>query len=166
MLQYANQGGNLLVTGPVDYDEHWHHTGRAAQLKLDAQAEPLVYHNARLQLGDRVLSLSFDTQKQTWLDALHFSDGSTLKEISYGKGRIYWAAYPMELAEGTQAAADLYAYVAAKAGIAPEFELQSAVSPGVLIFPTVLEDAVMYVMVWTQRKMRRLTFATKSPAQS
>jgi hypothetical protein len=151
LLQYANQGGNLLITGPVDYDEHWHHAGRAAQLKLEAQTEPLTYHNASLQLNDRALTLSFDTQKQTWLDALHFNDGSTLKEIPYGKGRIFWAAYPVELAEGTQPAADLYAYVAGRVGIAPLFELQaevqSALSPGVLIYPTVLEDSVMYVMV-------------------
>jgi hypothetical protein len=151
LLQYANQGGNLLITGPVDYDEHWHHAGRAAQLKLEAQTEPLTYHNARLQLNDRALTLSFDAQKQTWLDALHFNDGSTLKGIPYGKGRIFWTAYPVELAEGTQPAADLYAYVSGLVGIASLFELQpevqSALSPGVLIYPTVLEDSVMYVMV-------------------
>ncbi len=155
LLQYANQGGNLLITGPVDYDEHWHRTGRAAQISLEAQTEPLTYHNARLQLNARALTLSFDTQKQTWLEALHFSDGSTLKEIPYGTGRIFWAAYPVELAEGTQSAADLYAYVAGRVGVAPLFEIkaevqsdvQSALSPGVLIFPTVLDDSVLYVIV-------------------
>lgn len=147
LLQYANDGGNLLITGPVDYDEHWQHAGRAAQLKVEGQSEPLAYHNASLQLKDRSLALSFDTQKQTWLEALHFSDGSTLKEIPYGKGRIFWAAYPVELAEGTQPAADLYAYVAGRVGLAPAFDLQSTVSAGVLIYPTVLEDSVMYVMV-------------------
>ena len=151
LLRYASQGGNLLITGPVDYDEHWLHPGRAAQLKLDAQTEPLAYHNARMQLNDRVLMLSFDMQKQNWLDALHFNDGFTLKEIPYGKGRIFWAAYPVELAEGTQAAADLYAYVSGRIGIAPLFDISpvahSSVSPGVLIYPTVLDDAVLYVMV-------------------
>jgi hypothetical protein len=151
LLQYANDGGNLLITGPVDYDEHWHRTGRAAQLKLGAKTEPLTYHNATLKLSDRALPLSFDAQKQTWLDALHFNDGSTLKEIPYGKGRIFWAAYPVELAEGTGPAADLYAYVAGRLGLAPDFELlpelQSTLSSGVLIYPTVLEDSVMYVMV-------------------
>ena len=147
LLQYANEGGILLITGPVDYDEHWHRTGRAAQLKVEAQTEPLTYHNARLQLNDRSITLSFEAQKQSWLDALHFSDGSSLKEIPYGKGRIFWAAYPIELAEGTQSAADLYAYIAGRVGITAEFDLQAAVSPGVLIYPTVLDDAVMYVMV-------------------
>ena len=92
LLQYANQGGILLITGPVDYDEHWQHTGRAAQLKVEAQTEPLVYHNASLKLNDRSLALSFDTQKQTWLEALHFNDGSTLKEIPYGKGTVITGA--------------------------------------------------------------------------
>jgi Beta-galactosidase len=151
LLLYASQGGNLLITGPVDYDEHWHRTGRGAQLKLDAQTEPLAYHNARVQWSDHVLTLSFDAQKQNWLDALHFNDGSTLKEIPYGKGRIFWAAYPVELAEGTQPAADLYAYVSGRLGLAPMFDLlpaaHSNVSSGVLIYPTVLDDAVLYVMV-------------------
>jgi hypothetical protein len=147
LLQYANEGGNLLITGPVEYDEHWHHADRTAQLKLDAHIEPLTYHNASLQLNDDTITLSFDTQKQTWLDALRFNDGSTLKEIPYGKGRILWAANPVELAEGTQPAADLYAYVAGRIGVTPAFELQSTLSPGVLIYPTVLDDSVLYVMV-------------------
>ncbi len=147
LLQYANEGGNLLITGPVEYDEHWHHADRTAQLKLDAHTEPLTYHNASLQLNDDTITLSFDTQKQTWLDALLFNDGSTLKEIPYGNGRILWAANPVELAEGTQPAADLYAYVAGRIGVTPAFELQSTLSPGVLIYPTVLDDSVLYVMV-------------------
>jgi Beta-galactosidase len=151
LLQYANQGGNLLITGPVDYDEHWQRVERAAQLNLDARTEPLTYHSARLQLNARTLSLSFDAQKQNWLDALHFSDGSTLKEIPYGAGKIFWTASPVELAEGTQPAADLYAYVAGRIGLAPMFELlpdvQASLSPGVLIYPTELEDSILYVIV-------------------
>jgi hypothetical protein len=147
LLEYVNRGGNLLITGPVEHDEHWHSAGRAAQLRLDARCEPLTYHNASLRLGERELSLSFDQEKQSWLDALQFADGSTFKELSYGQGRIFWTAYPVELAEGMQPAADLYAYVAGKAGIAPAFELKSPVSPGILIYPTVLEDSVFYVMV-------------------
>jgi hypothetical protein len=151
LLQYANQGGNLLITGPVDYDEHWQHTGRSAQVNVEARTEPLTYHDARLQLNARTLLLSFDAQKQNWLDALHFSDGSTLKEIPYGTGRIFWAVTPVELAEGTQPAAELYAYVAGRIGLTPMFELtpdvQASLSPGVLIYPTELEDSVLYVMV-------------------
>jgi hypothetical protein len=147
LLTYAGDGGNLLITGPVEYDEHWHHAGRAAQLKIEAALEPLAYHNAALRLADRSLALTFDKDDQQWLDSMRFKDGATIKEVAYGKGRIFWAAYPVELAEGTQAVADLYAYVAGKAGIKPAFDLQTTVSPGVLIYPTVLDDSVLYVMI-------------------
>jgi hypothetical protein len=149
LLQYAYNGGNLLITGPVEYDEHWHRTGRAAQLKLDATLDPLTYHNASIRVGDRTITLSYDQQKQNWIDTLQFRDGSTFKEISYGRGRIFWAAYPIELAEGTQPAADVYGYVAGRIGIEPQFELQAQtrLSTGILIHPTVLDDAVLYVMV-------------------
>ena len=108
--------------------------------------EPLVYHNASLNLGGKALPLSFDQQKQTWLDSLRFADGSTFQEIPDGKGRIFWAAYPVELAEGTAAAAALYAHVASKLGISTDYDLASAVPAGVLIYPVVLEDSVLYVM--------------------
>jgi hypothetical protein len=147
LLKYTNDGGNLLITGPVDRDEHGHSAWRVAALKLEAKTEPLTYHNASIRLSDRSLSLSFDQQTQNWLDSLQFKDGSTLKEIPYGKGRVFWASYPVELAEGTQAAADLYAYVAGRLGLSPLFDLQSPLSPGVLIYPTVLDDSVLYVMV-------------------
>jgi hypothetical protein len=146
LLKYADGGGNLLITGPVEHDEHWHTASRIGQWQLNAQTEPLVVHNATVHLGDRVLQLSFDQQKQTWLDDLRFGDGSTFKEITYGKGRIFWTAYPVELAEGSEAAASLYSYVAGKAGITPQYDLVTPISPGVLVYPVVLEDSVLYVM--------------------
>ena len=146
LLQYANGGGNLLITGPVEHDEHWHSASRLADLKLDGTVEPLVVHNATLRIGERAVELSFDQGKQTWLEGLRFSDGSTWKETSYGKGRIFWAAYPVELAEGSEATASLYTYVAAKSGVAPLYDLTATLSPGVLVYPIVLEDSVLYVL--------------------
>ena len=105
-----------------------------------------MFHEAVLTAGGRPISLAFDQQKQNLVDSLRFRDGSTLKELPYGKGRILWAAYPVELAEGEEAAAGLYSYVAGRAGIAPMYEVQPTLSPGVLIFPTVLQDSVLYVI--------------------
>ncbi len=105
-----------------------------------------TWYSAALRLNDRTLPLSFDQQKQNLLDSLRFNDGSTFKEVPYGKGRIFWAAYPVELSEGSQAAADLYVYLSARLGIRPMFELQSALPSGVLVYPIVLEDSILYVM--------------------
>ena len=147
LMGYVNGGGTLLITGPVDHDEHWRVTSRAAELKVSVATEPLTYHNAALRAGDRTIPLTFDQQKQNSLEALRFSDGSTLKDIPLGKGRIFWAAYPVELAEGTQAAADLYQYVASRAGVAPIFDVSGSVSPGVLIYPTVFDDSILYTII-------------------
>jgi hypothetical protein len=146
LLKYANDGGNLLITGPVDRDEHWHNLRRGDELKLGAEVEPLMFHYAAITLKDRTISLSFDQQKQNLVESSRFKDGSTLREIPYGKGRIFWAAYPVELAEGTEAAAALYSYVAARIGVTPMFDVQAGLSPGILVFPIILDDSVLYIM--------------------
>jgi hypothetical protein len=147
LVKYVNAGGTLLITGPVERDEHWQARHRAVELGVKAHAEPLVYHNAAISFGDARIHLAFGQQQQNWLDSLKFEDDSTLKEIARGKGRIYWAAYPVELAEDLQSAADLYSQVAARMNLSPPFTTGTALALGVLVFPTVMADSVMYVFV-------------------
>jgi len=147
LLRYVSGGGNLLITGPVDRDQHWQRIERAAALGLNAQTEPVTYRNAEIRIEERSIPLSFDREKQTWLEALRFGDGGTLKEVSYGKGHIFVAAYPVELAENLQSAVDLYSYVLGRLDLRPQYELNSELSPGVLIYPIVLQDSVLYVVV-------------------
>ena len=147
LLKYVDAGGNLLVTGPVDRDEHWQVMRRAQELGIQAHVEPLTYHNATIRLGDLSVGLAFGQQQQNWLDSLRFEDGSTFKETPRGKGRIFWTAYPVELAEDLQSAAAVYAYVTSRVGAAPMFTLQSPPPTGVLVFPTVLADSILYVFV-------------------
>jgi hypothetical protein len=91
--------------------------------------------------------VSFDQPDQNWLDCLRFDNGSAVKEIAHGKGRIFWIAYPVELGEGAQASDEVYSFVAQELNIAPMFTMQSPLPPGVLAFPTLLADSVMYVFV-------------------
>jgi hypothetical protein len=106
-----------------------------------------VYHNATLRLGTRTIALDFPQAEQNSLDSLRFDDASTLKEIPHGKGRIFWAAYPVELSEDLQSTADLYSYVASGLNISPMFTSRTPVPPGILVFPTVFEDSILYVLV-------------------
>ena len=77
---------------------------------------------------------------------MRFLDGATFKEIPYGHGRIFWSAYPVEMAEGTDAAAEVYRYVAAKVGITPLYDLAAPTSSGILVYPIILQDSVLYVL--------------------
>jgi hypothetical protein len=147
LLDYVEAGGNLLVTGPVDRDEHWQIISRAAGLELKAHVEPVTYHNGTINLGTRSLPLTFGQEQQNWLSTIRFDDGSTFKEIPHGKGHIFWTSDPVELNDDAQSIAALYAYVANRVNITPIFTLQSPLPPGVLAFPTVLADSVLYVFV-------------------
>jgi hypothetical protein len=146
LLRYVDGGGNLLITGPVDRDEYWRAASRVSAIIPDEKIEPLLFRDAALKLDGRTVALSFDQQKQFWLESLRFGDGSSLKQVARGKGRIFWAAYPVELAEGTAAATELYNYVLGQSGIKPAYTLAAALPAGVLIYATRLQDAVLYVM--------------------
>jgi hypothetical protein len=156
LLKYVEGGGNLLITGPVDRDEHWQKIDRAAKLLPGAHTIPLTYHNATMFPQDaspapnlqrlRNSRLSFDLQAQGSLEALRFRDGS-FTETNHGKGRIFWAAEPVELAAGDQATADVYSYVTGRVGIEPQFEVPTTASAGVMAYPITLEDSVLYILV-------------------
>ncbi|HUO33392.1 MAG TPA: hypothetical protein VMU43_00230 [Candidatus Acidoferrum sp.] len=146
LLNYVSTGGNLLVTGPVDRDPHWHRVERAKGLRLNAPAVALTAHTAEVRVNGEAIPMSFDQQAQSWLEEVRMPGDDGFTSISYGKGHIYWAAYPVELANGTAPATKLYSAVLKLAGIEPEFELKTNVSPGVLIYPTVLRDSVLYVI--------------------
>jgi len=122
-----------------------HPVNRTAPLDLDATTEPLISHNAQIRLDNSAINVSFDQQKQFALEVLRFRDANGLHEISLGKGRIFWAAYPVELAENPDSPAQLYSYVVGKLGLAPQFELRSPLPSGALVHVAELEDSVLYI---------------------
>jgi hypothetical protein len=148
LLKYVDGGGNLLITGPVDRDEHWQRVNRTAELIPSATVLPLTFHNAVLTLNGTVEStipLSFDLPAQSWLETLNSS--GVYQEVKHGKGTLFWAAYPVELAQGDTAAESLYSFVAGRVGLLPEFGPAAAIAPGVMVYPSSLEDSILYVMV-------------------
>jgi hypothetical protein len=155
LLKYVEGGGNLLITGPVDRDEHWQRVNRAAEIIPGAHVIPLTYHNARVLPEDQApmpalmrlnsSPLSFDLQAQSWLEGLRFG-AEGFAELNHGKGRIFWSAEPVELAQGDQPTADVYSYVAGRLRIEPELDSGPRVSPSVMIYPIQLDDSILYIM--------------------
>jgi hypothetical protein len=156
LLKYVDNGGSLLITGPVDRDEHWQRVNRAAKLiSGGAETVPLTHHNADAtppdaSLSNRAFELSFDLQAQGWLESLR--KHSSIDELSHGKGNIFWISDPIELAQGDEPTANVYRYILARANgrhadVHADFELQSSLSPGVLVDPVSLEDSVLYIFV-------------------
>jgi hypothetical protein len=144
LLDYVNRGGTLLVSGPISRNEHWQFVDRLASLDVKARILPLTVRQAELSLPNQpAVQVSFPTIVQQWpIEVLRFADGKSVETISHGSGKILWAADPVELSEAYDASAALYSYALHQAGAQPVFTGQ--LSPGVLAFPTVLDDAVLY----------------------
>ncbi len=143
LLTYVKNGGNLLVTGPVSLDEHWHLVDRLTPLGLKGTTQPLTFHSSEIYVvskqGRVSIPVQFDQQKQQSLQFLRFEDETDEASLSIGKGSLWWFAYPAELAENPQAATFLYGGVLKLAS--PRYEAR----PGTLVYPIELQDAMLYV---------------------
>ena len=60
---------------------------------------------------------------------------------------LFWAAFPVELAQGDTAAENLYSYVAGRIGLQPGFQPVAPIAPGVMVYPISLDDSILYVIV-------------------
>jgi hypothetical protein len=89
--------------------------------------------------------LTFPGDKTTYMERAFFPNGKTFTEISLGKGRILHVALPLELNDNLKAIGDVYRFALSRAGVRPVYTTETE-DPGVLICPTVLEDATLYVL--------------------
>jgi hypothetical protein len=147
LLDYVSRGGCLLVSGPVARDEHWHFVDRTSPLQLQAKVVPLALRLSEMRLPGQTqpMDVSYPAPvQQSPLELLRFKDGAGVEQVAHGKGKILWASDPVELAENYDPAAALYQYALGVAGVAPAYMQVHPLSPGVLAFPTVLKNAVLY----------------------
>jgi hypothetical protein len=159
LMRYVKEGGTLLVTGSVERDEHWQVTERFGALAAPAGTQELLLRTATQRIGHRNVPLSFTYDKQMGAEWLRFSDGDTLHTIMYGKGRIFVASQPIELAEGLQPAAELYAWALSQAGVEKPYTGQ--VPAGVLVRPLVLADSVLYLIVSESANIEKIAVRDK-----
>jgi hypothetical protein len=147
LLDYVARGGTLLISGPVARNEHWQTVDRMTPLGMEATVMPLAARQSSLRLSPRgpLIQVAYPSSVQVSpLEVLRFKGGANLQEVAHGRGTILWAADPVEFAENYEPASTLYQYAMKRAGIAPAFQELQPLSPGVMAFPTILENAVLY----------------------
>jgi len=152
LLSYVRNGGNLLVTGPVSRDEHWHLVDRYTPLGLHASTEPLTFHSTYLAPTGGIFTdyssgipLPFNQQKQQSLEFLVFPDHKTEEAIEIGKGTLHLVAFPTELSENDRATSSLYASAIAAVGAQSYLRGRPLPPNGVLVYSLDLETAVLYI---------------------
>jgi hypothetical protein len=146
LMDYVARGGTLLVTGPVNRDEHWQPVDRLTPLGVKADVVPLVVRGSALIFPDGrsfVLGFPAGVQQSETL-TMRFEDGKPVRVVPHGSGKILWVEDPVEFAEGYDPTAALYRWALNEAGVKPPFQERQPLSPDVLAFPTVLDDGEIY----------------------
>ena len=146
LLTYVRNGGNLLVTGPVSRDEHWHLVDRYTPLGIKAATEPLTFHYASTENQGHPSSYSFAQDRQQLLEYLALENNALSKEVSLGTGKLILFTYPIELAEGTTPAAHEYESIMQRLAIAAPFTAPGTMPAGILVYPVELQDSLLYVL--------------------
>ncbi len=147
LLAMTERGATLLVTGPIDFDEHWRPVTRLERFGVQATLRPVAQEEA-LQLGSMTLRLSYRGEAMQRIEAAFLPDRPHARLLSFpvGRGRLIWSPLPVELAEAVEPTVALYRYALEQAGIAPIFALADD-DPGLLVYPARFREATLYAIV-------------------
>jgi hypothetical protein len=138
-------GAVLLVTGPFGEDAHFHATGRQDSAGLPYISGPLTQRENHFRFPGGEETLEYPGLKTTVLSRAILPNGRDWAEMPVGRGRILFAALPLELNGNLQAVADVYSYALKAANIAPVYST-AIEDPGILICPTLFPKATLYVL--------------------
>jgi hypothetical protein len=138
-------GAVLLISGPFSEDAHLHETDRAKQLGLDTKIVPLQLRDDTLHFPGGDEPLEYPGMETTILDRAALPGGKDWAEVSLGAGKVLFSAYPLELNTNLQSVGAVYAYALKLAQVEPVYTTPVK-NPGILICPTVLPHATLYVL--------------------
>jgi hypothetical protein len=147
LIEMVEDGATLLLTGPIDSDEHWLPAPRLRSLGIEAGLRP-VAQEEHLHIDDDVASLSYRGDKFQRLEkaVVNGDEAARVAKLSIGRGTLIWSPLPVELAEQVEPTVSLYRLALAQADIAPVFSMVRP-DPGALVYPAVYRDAVIYGLV-------------------
>ena len=154
--QKVKDGAVLLVTGPWAEDAHFHPTGRQDQLGMAYVSAPLTLRDYLFTFPGGKEPLEFPGLKTTFLSRAILPSGSDWFEMPLGKGKILFAALPLELNTNMQAVGDVYSYALKAANVAPLYSTPLD-DPGILICPTRFPKATLYVLT-SESSQHEVTF--------
>lgn len=156
MLAKVRDGAVLLVTGPFDRDAHFRPTNRAQDVGLSYEHALLTVRESMLKWPEGQARLTFSGDRTTYLDRATLPGDATWAEQTVGKGKILFAALPVELNDNLVAVGSVYHYALEQAGVTPAYSATDS-DPGTLICPTQFPHATLYV-VTSESSERKVAF--------
>lgn len=146
LLNKVKSGATLLISGRIDADEHWvSDFNRINDVKIDYSSGLLATREAEVLWPDGRVHLTYSGDKTTYAERGFLKDDKTFEEILLGKGKILYFPLPLEIADQLDAVGKIYKYAINKSGVKTIYET-SITDPGILISPTRLTNATLYVL--------------------
>ena len=164
LLALADGGTTVLVTGTFDRDEVERPMKRAASLGVSASLRPVAQEET-VAIGEAEVAARFTGNRIERVEKAVVAGGlPSLLEVRRGAGMILWCPLPVELAEGPEATAAVYAEAAERAGVVSPLDVIGG-DAGVLIRPVVLANAVLVALVNETDAERTVTFRVRGGGQ-
>jgi hypothetical protein len=157
-MEMVKQGSTLLVSGPIDTDDHWMAAARSQSLGVTASTTPVAQEEA-LMIAAAEYRLGYREDKLQRLDKAVIEGNSPAKVllIHVGKGTVLWSPLPVELAEDVEATVALYRLALRTAEVAGVCSAES-IDRSVLLLPAVYDEAVLFALVSEGSENVRCTF--------
>jgi hypothetical protein len=146
LMKRVKSGATLLISGRIDADEHWLAIpDRTRDWNINYSSQDLITREAVVIWPGGSANLSYSGDKTTYAERGVLQNEKTFIDVPYGKGRILYFALPLELADQLDVIGQVYKYAMNRAGVKVVYET-SCTDPGILICPTQLPDATLYVL--------------------
>lgn len=147
LLELANKGATVMLTGAFDADDHWIPRPRLAQLGIKAATKPVTQEEFLIIDGVEH-QLSFRGEKIQRIEKGSVESESTpsVKMLKHGSGQILWSPIPVEVSDTFDAIVALYKFALRQSKVTAVCALEKP-NPSVLVSPTIFEKAVLYTCV-------------------
>lgn len=137
----VHEGATVLISGRTDLDEHF----QPAPNRLNEAGAALTARETKLTWHPASATLSYSADKTTYAERALLQDGAEVQEREEGKGRFLHIAVPLELADNLDVIGRIYRYAVTRAEVHPDYAT-TLEDPGILICPTRLPEATLYVL--------------------
>jgi hypothetical protein len=146
LMSKVRQGATLLISGRIDADEHFRSVpSRTEGWTVRYKPGLLTTRENTISWPGGSVRLSYSGEKTTYAERGILAGGAEYLETTIGYGRLLYFPLPLELADELDAIGQVYRYAIDKAGIAPVYKAGTT-DPGILICPTRLPEATLYVL--------------------
>lgn len=146
LITRVKAGATLLISGRIDADEHWLSIpDRVRGWNADYSSSALTTREVLIKWPGDSTRLSYSDNRTTYAERGVLKNNKTFLDVAFGTGHILYFALPLEFADQLDAIGQIYSFAIKRAGVDAVYET-SCKDPGILICPTQLPDATLYVL--------------------